>query len=470
MSTQVPGITTVYVPEKITVHLGKPDEEAENVTVPFIDYIKNVASSELYPTWPEEALRANIYAIVSIAMNRVFTEWYRSRGYNFDITNSTQFDQSYVHNRGIFDRVSNIVDDIFDDYIVRNQRIEPLFAQYCDGREVLCDGLYQWGTVDLAKKGYVPYEILQYYYGDDISLVTNAPVGNIEETYPGFPIKLGDVNVYVLLMQIFLNTISVNFPKIPKVTPVDGIFTPSMETAVKEFQKTFNLPITGVIDKGTYYKIKNIYISVKRLADLTSKGILVGEIPTEFIPPILEGETGPRVQLMQFFINVISAYYESVPSVDIDGSLGPNTRAALIEFQKTLNIPQTGILDEKTWDTMYDVILGILKTLPPTAISLPRLLYPGELYRIGSQGPNVFIMQEFLSYISTRVPSIPNVEPDGYFGPNTEKAVIAFQKQFNLVPDGIIGENTWNKTVEIYRDLRYGEGRLAAQYPGVIIQ
>ncbi|MBQ5649615.1 MAG: spore cortex-lytic protein, partial [Clostridia bacterium] len=181
----------VTVPETITVHLGRPTANAQNVTVPFADYIKNVASSEIYPTWPENAIRANVLAQISYALNRVYTEYYRSRGYEFDITNSTAFDQSYVPNRDIFENVSRIVDDVFNDYIVRQGQVQPLFAQYCDGREVSCSGLSQWGTVTLANNGLSPYEILQSYYGNDINIIFDAPIGNAEESYPGIPLRLG---------------------------------------------------------------------------------------------------------------------------------------------------------------------------------------------------------------------------------------------------------------------------------------
>ena len=170
------------IPEQITVHLGTPESTAENVTVPFTDYIKNVASSEIYPTWPESALRANIYAIITFALNRIYTEWYRSRGYNFDITNSTQFDQAFVKNRDYFENISRIVDEIFNDYIVRQNDIQPLFSRFCNGTTSKCDGLSQWGSVTLAESGYTPFRILQNYYGDDIRLVENAPVAEIEES------------------------------------------------------------------------------------------------------------------------------------------------------------------------------------------------------------------------------------------------------------------------------------------------
>lgn len=468
MSTQIPGLTTVVIPDTITVHLGAPEEPAENVTVPFIDYIKNVASSELYPTWPEASLRANIYAIISIALNRVYTEWYRSRGYNFDITNTTQYDQAFVKDRGIFDSIDRIVDETFDEYIVRQGRIEPLFATFCDGRIAQCNGMYQWGTVDLAEQGMIPYEILQYYYGEDININTNTPIINLQETYPGSPLKLGDTNQYVLVAKLGLNTISSNFPAIPKITPIDATFNESMEAAVREFQNIFNLPVTGVIDKATWYEIRKIFVSVRRLAELSSQGVLISDIPPDFTD-IEEGQVVPRVQLVQYFLNVLSAYYESIPSVDIDGILGPNTRVAIIEFQKTLDLPTTGLIDEETWNTMYNSVIGILRELPPTAVALPSFIYPNIIYREGTEGPDVFIIQQLLAFISTVIPEIPPVELDGVFGPETTAAVIAFQRLYGIEPDGIVDEETWNRIVSVYRELRYGEIRSPGQFPGTDI-
>lgn len=454
MSMAIPGFTNVVIPETITVHLGPPDEPAENVTVDFIDYIKNVASSELYPTWPENALRANIYAIVSIALNRIFTEWYRSRGYDFDITNTTQFDQSFVLNRGIFDNISQITDEIFNDYIVRGTRIEPLFARYCDGRVSQCDGMYQWGSVDLANIGYTPLEILQYYYGNDISIVSGATVGNIETTYPGTPLKLGDSSIYVYIAQLELNNISTNYPAIPKIYPVDGVFSPLMESAVKAFQTTFNLPPTGVIDEGTWYKIKNIYVAIRKLAELSSKGMFISEIPSGDIE---SGLVVPRVQLVQYYLNILSTYYNTIPTVTINGILGPSTRNSIIAFQRALGLPITGIIDNRTWTTINNTILGILITLPPNLLSLPRLIYPGIVYKRGDEGPGVVVIQEYLAYISSNIPSITYVPYnliDGVFGPITESAVITFQQYYGLEPNGIVDKATYDKIAEVYTSLK----------------
>ena len=200
------------IPAAITVHLGRPDQPAENVTVSFPEYIKNVASSEIYPTWPESAIIANIYAQISYALNRIYTEWYPSQGYDFDITNTTAFDQSFVNGRNVFENISMIVDEIFNRYVRRRGNIEPLFTAYCSGRGTDCEGLKQWDTVTLAEQGYTPTQILQRYYGDDIEIVTNAPVRVLIPSYPGIPLRMGDAGPSVQQIQLRLNRIARNYP------------------------------------------------------------------------------------------------------------------------------------------------------------------------------------------------------------------------------------------------------------------
>ncbi len=465
MSIQIPGISHVVIPSTVTVHLGAPDEPAENVTVPFIDYIKNVASSEIYPTWPESAIRANVYAITSIVLNRIFTEWYRSRGYDFDITNTTQYDQAFVPNRGIFDTISAVVDDIFDSYIARPGQLEPLFAQFCDGRNVQCPGLLQWGTVQLAEQGYTPYEILQYYYGENINIETNAPLTEAYETFPGIELKLGDDNPYVLLLQIELNTISNNYPAIPKIPSPDGTFNEATQDAVEAFQRIFNLPVTGVVDKATWYKIRSIYTAVTKLAELTSRGIMIGEIP-EFTPNPGPNEIVPRVQAVQYFLNVLAAYYNTIPSVDINGILNTQTRSAIMAFQQTYGLPITGFIDEQTWNAMYNAVSGILDTLPAAAISLPTLLWPGTVLKVGSEGPEVYLIQQYLSYIASVLEGITLPEPDGIYGAETERAVREFQRFFGINETGEVNQYTWDRIVLIYRNLRFGNTRNPGQFSG----
>ena len=250
------------VPEYITVHLGPPDQTAENVTVPFTDYIKNVASSEIYPTWPESALRANILAQISVALNRVYTEYYRGRGYDFDITSSTRYDQAYVPGRSTFENIDRLVDDSFNDYIVRQGNVEPLYAQFCDGVRTQCPGLSQWGSVDLAEQGLTPYEILQRYFGDNINIVFNAPVGDGTPSYPGRPLTRGSVGEDVRTIQQQLERIRRNYPAIPRITEISNVFDQETEDAVRAFQRIFNLEEDGIVGKATWYKIKMIYNGV----------------------------------------------------------------------------------------------------------------------------------------------------------------------------------------------------------------
>ena len=261
------------IPETITVHLGEPDQPAPNVTVPFLDYVVNVASSEIFPSWPEEAIRANMYAQISYALNRIYTEYYRSRGYDFDITNSTRYDQYYVNGRDVFENVQRIAGEIFNDYIRRQGSIEPLFAQYCNGTTVTCNGLSQWGSVSLAEAGYTPYRILTNYYGDNIDIIQNAPVGGTTPSAPAEPLRFNSAGGEVRQLQIRLNRISDNYPNIPKIPYPNGIFGFETEEAVKTFQRTFNLSDDGIVGNATWYAVQRIYAAVKRLNSLNSEGM-----------------------------------------------------------------------------------------------------------------------------------------------------------------------------------------------------
>lgn len=447
----IPG--TVYqnvvtVPDVITVHLGAPDEEAENVTVPFIDYIKNVASSELYPTWPENAIKANVHAIVSVALNRIFTEWYRSRGYNFDITSNTRFDQAYVRDRGVYENIDRIVDEIFNVYVSREGRFEPLYALFCDGRLSQCDGLYQWGTVDLSDSAYTPLEILKYYYGENISLIT-APVGDITYRYSGKDLKFGDSSLDVFRKQMQLNRISNNFPAIPKI-PLDGYFGEDTEEAVKIFQSVFNLPVTGIINKGTWYKIFNIYVAVTKLAELTSEGIIIKEIEQELSETLLLGDIRRRVSILQYFLTLLSSYNKSIPPVPITRVFDEATRLAVIEYQKTKNLDPTGAVDRETWDLLYNEALGIIKSIPPESTILPRLDYPGRNFSLGDEGLVPFVLQQAIQYISTTIKTVPFIEITGVYDEKTKEAVEAFQSAMALNVTGILDEETWNAISEVY--------------------
>jgi peptidoglycan hydrolase-like protein with peptidoglycan-binding domain len=278
----------------------------------------------------------------------------------------------------------------------------------------------------------------------------------IQQTYPSSPLRLGDDSQHVLLAKTALNVISTNYPAIPAISPINTLFDENMEIAVKEFQNIFSLPVTGIIDIATWFEIGSIHSSVIRLTELAVRGVIAGDVVEDITEVEEVIQVIPRVQMIQFFLNVLSAYFDSIPAVDIDGILGPETRNGIIEFQKTMGLPATGLIDEETWSTMYNSVLGILRALPPAAVELPSLLYPNVLYGEGSERPGVFIIQEILAYISTVIPEIPFVQPDGKFGPETTAAVSAFQQHYGLGPTGIVDEETWNRLISIYREIRFG--------------
>ncbi len=262
-------LENVVVPEFIIVHTGVPDDNsATNYTVGYKDYIKNVACCEIFSTWPENAIRANLYCIISFTLNRVYTEWYRSRGKDFTITNSTAFDQAFSPGRNIYDNIDRIVNEIFSTYIKRQGTKQPLFAQYCDGQRVSCPGwLTQWGSKNLADQGRTPYEILTSFYGSNIDLVRAPEVEGVPESYPGRTLAIGETGTAVRSMQTYLNRISDNYPLIPKI-PVTGEFGPETEESVRVFQQIFNLPETGRVDYSTWYQISQIYVGVTKIAEL----------------------------------------------------------------------------------------------------------------------------------------------------------------------------------------------------------
>lgn len=262
------------VPEFITVHQGSPNDiSAPNYRVPYKEYVKNVASCEIYSTWPESTIRANIFCIISFTLNRIYTEWYRGKGKNFDITSSTAYDHAFNYGRNIYDSIAEIVDEIFSTYVRRFGKKQPLLTQYCDGKNVTCpQWLSQWGSKYLGDQGKVPYEILTYYYGDDIELVTADRVKGSPSSYPGYDLTVGSTGEAVRMVQDFLNRISQNYPLIPKVA-VDGVFGQSTAEAVRVFQSVFNLPQNGIVDYSTWYRISDVYVGVTRIAELRGNRI-----------------------------------------------------------------------------------------------------------------------------------------------------------------------------------------------------
>ena len=381
-----------FVPENITVHLGPPNASAENVTVPFADYVKNVASSEIYPTWEPAALRANILAIVSFALNRVYTEFYRSRGYPFDITSSTAYDQYFVNGRSFFDNVSRIVDELFNDYLRRPGFVEPLAAKFCNGTTVTCEGLSQWGSQELARQGLDSTRILRNYYGD-VEIVPDAPVRGYQQSYPGTPLRQGSRGPFVTVIQTELNRISRNYPAIPRIPEVDGIFGPKTEAAVRKFQEIFDLEPDGVVGKATWYALVRLYTAVLSLSELRSQGQQFYAVDWAYPNGLQQGARGDKVRHLQYMLSVLSEFIPQIPQVAVDGIFGPRTRSAVIAAQGWLGLPQTGVVDEPTWEELYDQYAGIENRALRSDVTFPGISgttlrqFPGDGLSPGAQDP-----------------------------------------------------------------------------------
>ena len=458
--------TAVYIPETIAVHLGRPDETAENVYVSFPDYIKNVASSEIYPTWPDEAIRANVHAQVSLALNRVYTEWYPSQGYDFQITNSTAFDQAFVKGRNIFTNVSNIVDEIFNTYIRRDGFVEPLFASYCDGVTTSCSGMSQWGSLYLAEQGYSAQRILKNYYGNDIELVTTDNIVSDEESYPGEPLELGDVSADVAVIQKQLNRIRRNYPSIPVIVRENGRFGSDTDAAVRGFQRIFGMPVTGIVDRAVWYRISYIYAAVKKLAELTSEGES-DNFPQE--PPTVilrRGDRGDDVTLLQYILSYIGLFYDNISPIRyVDGIFGSATDDAVKQFQREFDLTADGVVGSATWSKLYEVFDGIFETV---LIQTPEQSYPGTPLSFGDSSEAVRLIQQYLNVISEAYPDIPAIPETGEFDSDTVSAVRAFQTRFGLTSDGIIGPMTWTRIIEVYNFVTRRDG-VGAQSAGTSV-
>ncbi len=355
----------VVIPNPITVHMGAPSAYASNVQVSFSDYVKNVASSEIYPTWPDAALRANIYAIITFALNRIYTEWYRNQGYNFDITNSTAYDQYFVYGRPIYDSISKIVDEIFNEYVRRSGQNAPYFTSFCNGTTATCQGMSQWGTVSLANRNFTPLQILRSYYPNDIEIVQTNTITGIVSSYPGTALRVGSTGLDVQTIQTYLNRIRRNYPAIPAITDNAGVFGDSTRAAVTTFQKIFNLTADGIVGKATWYKISRIYTAVARLAELDSEGNIlgIGTVPPSAV--LRQGSTGQDVITLQYLLNVIGEYYPGIPVIAQDGIFGSGTRQAVIAFQNEMRLSPDGIVGTRTWNALYDTYLGIGENISP---------------------------------------------------------------------------------------------------------
>ncbi len=432
-----------YIPSFITVHLGPPNSNAENVTVSFQDYVKNVASSEVYPTWNENALRANILAITSFALNRVYTEFYRVRGYPFDITSSTAYDQQFYRDRNYFANISRLVDSLFDDYIRRVGFIEPLAAKFCNGTSVTCEGLSQWGSQNLAAQGYGWLQILRNYYGRDIEIVADAQKADYTESYPGTALRVGSRGRSVALIQTALNRISQNFPAIPKLS-VDGIFGSGTERSVRIFQQAFGLTDDGIVGRQTWYAVERVYAGVLRLSELRSQGLRYEDLGWEFPEPLRVGDRGNKVGQLQYMLAVVGQFVQEVPVISADGIFGPLTRDAVIAFQRYEGFPTTGEADDRTWDALYELYSGIDNRVLDNRAAFPQ----------------------FDTADTTVVNARQRLAALGYTGANLQEAIRAFQRANGLSVTGRLNDATARAITRQYQARGYSSSTRMTQYPG----
>ena len=436
-------------------------------------YYYHLIKRQLWPVglfcspWPEQALRANIHCQISLALNRIYTEWYPSKGYSFNITNSTSYDQYYVHGRTVFDVMVRLTDDIFNTYIRKTGTVNPYYAEYCDGKSVTCPGLKQWGTVTLANQGRSALSILKYYYGNNIEIIRTNNIQSIPQSYPGSPLRQGSTGAAVFTLQRQLNRITKDYPFLGLLT-VDGIFGRKMTETVKKFQKQFNLTADGVVGRQTWYKISYIYVSVKDLAELTSEGETSSGTLSDGTwggTTLRTGSTGSAVEQLQFWLNTLAQYESAIPSVTVDGVFGSGTAAAVRAFQRKYGLTVDGVVGRTTWTEVYDQFRSIQSDNgTPNA-------YPGTPLREGSSGQNVRLVQFWLKIARTVYTSLANVTVDGKFGAGTAAAVQRFQRYFGLTADGVVGRTTWQKLYEVYNDIAnrlLSPSLRPGEYPGVL--
>lgn len=358
-------LESIIIPETIKVHLGTPASDALNVEVSFLDYCKNVASSEIYPTWPKEALKANIYAQMSLVLNRIYTQWYPNQGYDFDITNSTAYDQAFVYQRNIYESVSILVEEIIGSYLQFPYYREPYYSEYCDGRIASCPGMKQWGTLDLAQRGFSFLDILRYYYGDILQVRFSNQITSIPSSFSRV-LSFGSSGNDVFIVQELLNGIAVDFPSIPLIYPPDGVFNEVTQEAIMMFQEIFDLNVDGIIGPLTWAELSRRYVAVRDLAELKSLGRLEGYFSGLWVNRTLKsGVRGILVQQLHYFLMIISENDNRISPLVLDSTFGERTRRSVIDFQNAYGLAPDGIVGYATWNAIVNVFKGYRNELRP---------------------------------------------------------------------------------------------------------
>lgn len=444
-------LSEVVVPKKITVHLARPAVSAANMTVSFQDYIANVASSEVYPTWPEQALRANILAQISLALNRIWTEWYPSRGYSFNITNSPGVDQAYVRGRTVFAVMERLTAELFNTYVRRTGDTEPYYTEYCDGKSVTCPGMKQWGTVDRAKEGKSALEILRYYYGSRVQLVTTNNIASIPQSYPGSPLRRGSTGRSVEQVQFWLSSLAQFDSDLPSVR-VDGSFGAATERAVKAFQKSEGLTQDGVVGQTTWQELYAEWVNAQSDAGGTAYPGTA----------LRTGSRGNAVRLVQFWLRLAAENYTGLSNVTVDGSFGSGTASAVRAFQRLFGLTADGAVGAGTWAKLNEVGLAVANNL------VGQNIQPGQFVttlREGSTGTPVRALQYNLRLLAAYYRDVPTVTVDGTFGAATRRAVIAWQEHAGLTVDGVVGRLTWQSIYDSAQQVSASGPAVTARAP-----
>ena len=384
--------------------------------------------------WPEQALRANIHCQISLALNRIYTEWYPSKGYSFNITNSTSYDQYYVHGRTVFDVMVRLTDDIFNTYIRKTGTVNPYYAEYCDGKSVTCPGLKQWGTVTLANQGRSALSILKYYYGSNIEIIRTNNIQSIPQSYPGSPLRQGSTGAAVFTLQRQLNRITKDYPFLGLLT-VDGIFGSSTAAAVRRFQTYFGLTSDGVVGRTTWNKLYEVYNDIANR--LLSPSLRPGEYPGV----LRNGSTGTAVRELQFYLYLMSAYQSSIPSVSIDGRFGAATEAAVRAYQRFAGLTVDGIVGRKTWDSLYGKASALRSSGP--VVTLKRLPYPGTPLTVGTDNSAVLYYTLLLQRIAYYYDSVASPALSSQYTQETANATASAQELLGLPATGVADAETW---------------------------
>lgn len=445
-------------PGQITVHLGPPDSMADNITIPFYEYILNVASSELSPHWPENLLCADIYVIISLALNRIYSSLYPSLGYEFDITSSPEYDQKFIRGRETYCNISALAGTLMGSYITRRPAVGPLEAYLPRDNET------QAYAFELANRGYSPIEILKRLYGNDISIIKNVPLEGCKAPETGFPIMIGSRSPGIARIQIILNRISDCFPTIPKIPNIDGIYGESTADAVAELKRVTGLlsdnqKDNGILGRSEWCAMMQLYQSIINLEKS-------GPVPRVASDTIAYGDEGPDVAALQRMIGCLSCFYCGVRRPEVDGIFGDETLNSLIDAQRALGVTPDGIAGHETIDALRAAIRGAYRATPGDFADCDCTEFLGEELRLGSEGEVVAELQRYLSDISSRLPDLPPIAVTGYFGNHTRASVLAAQKLLDLRQTGNVDAETWDAIASLWSDLQRGSRLHPGQFPG----